>query len=144
MNKYYSGIDGYHVRNDDNILSMSDDAARVSWGGQWRMPTADEYKALRNAVNTTWTNDYQGSGVAGMICTDKTDSSKVLFFPACSLCASGRVFDSSVDVRYWSSSVNVNTFMSGYSLDLENDYINWNYTHPRYYGLPIRAIYKEV
>lgn len=53
------------------------------------MPTTDEYAALGAAINTVWTTDYQGSGVAGLVCTDKTDSSKTLFFPACGRCNDG-------------------------------------------------------
>ena len=56
------------------------------------MPTTAEFQALGAAVNTTWTADYQGSGVAGLVCTDKTDSSKTLFFPACGSCYDGSVY----------------------------------------------------
>jgi hypothetical protein len=45
------------------------------------MPTAEELKEFKNAINVEWTSNYQESGIAGVICTDKTDSSKVLFFP---------------------------------------------------------------
>ena len=64
-------------------LDEEDDAAKANWGGVWRMPTKAEYAALGNAVNAVWTTNYQNSGVNGFVCTDKTDNSKVLFFPAC-------------------------------------------------------------
>jgi hypothetical protein len=54
----------------------------ANWGGSWRMPTRAECEALASAVNTSWTSNYNNSGIAGHICTDKTDSSKTLFFPA--------------------------------------------------------------
>jgi hypothetical protein len=46
------------------------------------MPTRNEWNALINNTNKTWTSDYQNSGVQGFICTDKKDSSKVIFLPA--------------------------------------------------------------
>ena len=81
----------YNSTDGKTVLDISDDAARAAWGGQWRIPTKDEYRALVNAVNISWTDDYQGSGVSGLVCTDKTDSSKVLFFPACGFCHDGHV-----------------------------------------------------
>jgi hypothetical protein len=84
--KYYDEIsDSMTKYNDEDGLATiqaSDDAVTAAWGGNWRMPTASEWEALGEAVNTAWTVDYQGSGVAGVVLTDKTDSSKTLFFPA--------------------------------------------------------------
>lgn len=84
--KYHDEIsDSMTKYNDEDGLATiqaSDDAVTAAWGGNWRMPTASEWEALGEAVNTAWTVDYQGSGVAGVVLTDKTDSSKTLFFPA--------------------------------------------------------------
>jgi hypothetical protein len=35
-------------------LTPSDDAARANWGGEWRMPTIEEYEELINPDNCTW------------------------------------------------------------------------------------------
>ena len=77
-----SNMTKYNSTDKLTTLEFIDDAVVQEWGGNWRMPTREEYGTLLGAVNTQWTNDYQGSGIAGMICTDKTNSSKVLFFPA--------------------------------------------------------------
>lgn len=79
-------------------LDASDDAAAANWGGNWRMPTTAEYQALLNATTTAWTSDYQGSGVSGFVLTDKTDSTKVLFFPAAGYCEKGSITGT---VYYW-------------------------------------------
>ena len=81
----------YNSNDGKTVLEAVDDAVTAAWGGQWRTPTRDEYIVLNNAVNTAWTSNYQGSGVAGLVCTDKNDSSKVLFFPACGSCNDGVV-----------------------------------------------------
>lgn len=69
-------------RDGRTILEMCDDAARVNMGGGWQIPSSEDYTALKNACNTAWTNDYQSSGASGLVFTDKTDSTKELFFPA--------------------------------------------------------------
>lgn len=63
-------------------LDLIDDAVNAAWGGNWRMPTSEEYQSLINASNITWQTNYNNSGVNGMLCVDKTNSNKVLFFPA--------------------------------------------------------------
>lgn len=85
----------YNTSDRKTVLELVDDAAHENWGGSWRMPTVAEYTALINATTQTWTDDYQGTGVAGKILTDKTDSSKVLFFPKAPICISGNVRDTS-------------------------------------------------
>lgn len=102
-----SGMTKYNSTDGKAVLDLSDDAARANWGGQWRMPTTDEYVALGNAVNTALTADYQGSGVSGLVCTDKTDSSKVLFFPAAGYCKNGSVTNVGSYGYYWSSSLDL-------------------------------------
>jgi hypothetical protein len=68
----------YNATDGKTVLDIEDDAARANWGGQWRMPTTAEIQDLVDAVTTAWT---QVDGVYGMLYTDKTDSSKTLFFP---------------------------------------------------------------
>ena len=129
--KYYDN-ESYTKYNDIDelmILQSSDDAVTATWGGNWRMPTADEWQILGENTNSAWTNDYQGSGISGVICTDKTDSSKVLFFPFISYGSSGDT--------YWTSSISTscgstcakyiygdNTTLSGNGVI--NDYIGYS------------------
>jgi hypothetical protein len=63
-----------------------DDAARQIWKGTWRIPTDAEWTALRNTDNFdwTWTDDYEGTGVAGRIVTSKVEgyAGNTIFLPA--------------------------------------------------------------
>ena len=77
------------------------------------MPTTAEFQALGNATTSAWTNDYQGSGVAGLILTEKNDSSKVLFFPAAGDCFNGSVYNVGSNGYYWSSSLGTNNMTNG-------------------------------
>lgn len=129
----------YNETDGKTVLEASDDAVTSAWGGNWRTPTTEEYVALGNAVNTAWTADYQGSGVKGLVCTDKTDSSKTLFFPACGVCGDGSVSNVS-NGTYWSSSLNSSKVQNAYLLLFHSSYVYWQGDSYRYYGLPVRGI----
>jgi hypothetical protein len=107
------------------------------------MPTTAEYAALGNAVNTAWTADYQGSGVAGLVCTDKTDSSKVLFFPAAGYCRDGSVFRVGSRGIYWSSSVSSSNVLRAYVLYFGSSHVSWQSDDLRYLGFAVRGVLGE-
>ena len=45
-----------------NDLTLEQDTAHVNMGGNWRMPTYDEYQELLDNCDATWTDDYNGTG----------------------------------------------------------------------------------
>ena len=135
-----TGITKYNETDGKTILKPSDDAAAANWGGSWRMPTTDEFQALGNAVNTAWTADYQGSGVAGLVCTDKTNSSKTLFFPAAGRCGYGSVEGVGNGGGYWSSSLVTYDRQVAYSLDFYSDIANWYNSYDRFCGFAVRPV----
>lgn len=67
----------------DNLVSLdiSDDAANSYWGGNWRIPTHDDFIILQNATTYSYVENYNNSGVSGHLFVDKEDQSKKLFFP---------------------------------------------------------------
>ncbi|MBR6106215.1 MAG: hypothetical protein IKP81_14305 [Paludibacteraceae bacterium] len=67
--------------DNKTVLEPEDDAATVYLGDKWRTPTESEMKELKNGCNWTWTNDYNGTNVAGMIGTSKTNG-RTIFLPA--------------------------------------------------------------
>ena len=132
----------YNATDELITLQPTDDAVKAAWGGNWRMPTVSEWQALGEAVNTAWT---QVNGVSGMMCTDKTDETKTLFFPAC-----GYADYSSVDMvnrsgLYWSSSLNAERGDShAYYLYFSNGNVRWNSSsNDRYSGCSVRGILDE-
>lgn len=136
----------YNDTDGKTVLDASDDAATVNMGSGWRMPTNEEYAALGNAVNTEWTTNYQDSGVAGIICTDKTDSSKVLFFPACGNCYNGSVSFTGNHGVYLSSSLydsdvqRAHDLSFGYGSIFDNS-VKWQDYSMRYGGNTVRGVY---
>ena len=131
----------YNETDGKTVLEAADDAAVANWGGSWRMPTIAELQALGDAVNTEWTNDYQGSGIAGLVCTDKTDSSKILFFPAVGNCYDGNVRGVGNFGIYYLSSLFVDGDLYSDSFYFESGYADWeDSSNWRYFGYPVRPV----
>lgn len=70
---YFDSIDGNsynfskYALNKKTQLDLGDDAAHVKWGGNWRMPTREQWVELLNTSNCSWTfrTNYNGSGING-------------------------------------------------------------------------------
>ncbi len=143
--KYYDSNVGYTKYNSTDgktVLDVSDDGAIANWGGSWRMPTVAEYAALGNAVNTAYTSNYQGSGIAGLVCTDKTDNSKVLFFPACGNASYGNISYRGNNGYYWTSSLGTEgpVGQTASYMTFNASRVYWKEDANRLAGKPIRAI----
>ena len=85
--------------DNKTVLDLSDDVAHVLWGGDWRIPTAEELCMLINGDGTStdadmasnvtyvWTSNYNSTGVAGFVITGTGEfSSASLFLPAAGVC----------------------------------------------------------
>lgn len=141
-----SGFTKYNTTSGPVTLEASDDAVAAAWGGSWRMPTMYEFSALGDAVDDAWTADYQGSGVSGIVLTDKTDSSKVLFFPAVGYASDGSVGGVGSECNYWSSSLyNASNKLhrAFHMMYLQTTGLWWTSDSSRCYGFPIRGILDE-
>ena len=138
MTKYCTKS-SYGTVDDKTTLELSDDAARVNWGGSWRMPTYSELKKLNTDCTWTWTtvNNINGYRVTG-------SNGNSIFLPA-----AGYRNDTSLDMAgywgcYWSSSSGTG---NGYSA------INLRFTSDgghglalgdgRDYGESVRPVYDE-
>ena len=119
-------------------LTLEQDAAHVNLGGNWRMPTKAECQELIDNTTQTWTNDYNGTGVAGKVFTSKVNG-KLVFFPAAGVCV-----NSSVDLvgsygDYWSASWDVS--IRAWRLRFDSGSQNLN-NYYRYYGHSVRGVFK--
>ena len=132
-----SDITKYTSSDGKTVLESVDDAATANMGSGWRMPTTAEYVALGNAVNTAWT---QVDGVYGMLCTDKTDSSKTLFFPVCGYCSNGRVDHVDNYGGCWSSSLISGNVQLAYRLLFSSSGVYWQSGDNRCVGFPVRGV----
>ena len=95
----------YCSADGKTVLELEDDAAYVNFGHNWRIPTNEEWTELIEKCTWTWTNNYIGTGVKGMIVEGSNGNS--IFLPA----AGGQGmphFDGEAEYAgdYWSSSLN--------------------------------------
>ena len=131
-----TGMTKYNATDGLTTLEAVDDAAVANWGGSWRMPTAAEFQALGAAVNTKWT---QVNNVYGILCTDKKDSSKTLFFPAAGYCEDGSVLGVGEYGSYWSSSLEINGEQDAYFFIISSDGVFW-VSYGRCFGFAVRPV----
>ena len=128
----------------DNKLTLEagDDVASALWGGSWRMPDKSDLEYLTGSnVTRTWTNNYNGTGVAGLIVTGNGSfSSASLFFPAAGYCTSTITNMAGVFGQYWSRSVSSGYPFSAKTLYFEESYYDSDSTSERCYGLPVRPV----
>ena len=123
----------YNNEDELTTLESADDAVTAAWGGNWRMPTQDEFFALGDVVETAWT---QVNGVSGMMCTvtaDTADNGKQLFFPACGLAYNGSIYNVGIRGGYWHKTFDPydgNGVDSAYCLTFESNRVDWD----NYYG----------
>ena len=104
------------------------------------MPTATEFQNLGAAVNTAWTNDYQGTGIKGIVCTAKDGSGASLFFPAAGYGFDDDIRNASDLGNYWSSSLSASGKQYAYIFSFSIDGIYWNSSKNRNCGCLIRPI----
>ena len=122
----------YNATDGLTKLQASDDAAAVKLGGKYRMPTAEEFKDLREKC--TWTFDKIGE-VEGYTVTAANGNS--IFFPICGM----RYEDSHLHKNYgfyWSSNVEAGK-TNAISLRLLNGEVV-EYDIQRFVGFTIRPV----
>ncbi len=119
-------------------LETQDDAASVNWGDFCRMPTLEEMEELVSCCNWEWTDDYEGSGVAGQIGKSKKNGNTI-FLPAAGYgYDDGRVIEGRGG-GYWSGSLASSLPNYAYGLNFSSGDI-YGGSLGRYYGYSVRAV----
>ena len=137
---YYESIDTLKSNGwitAAGVLAPAHDAAHVHWGGEWRMPTDEEFSALVSHCTTTWTTRNR---VYGLLVTGKgAYAGRSIFLPA-----AGGGYDSSLNFSgsygyYWSSTPGSDGSGSAWYLifNSSNFYRNSN---DRYLGRSVRPV----
>ena len=136
---FYSGSAYTKYTTDGEVLEESDDAAHVQWGADWRIPTLEEQKALYDNTTSTWTNNYNNTGIAGCIFTGKGDyANRSLFLPAAGDFCGTQHYP--FYGEYWSSTLSHST--QSYYLECREggDYVYLYCIMDRNVGLSVRAV----
>ena len=98
----------YNDKDGKTVLDPKDDVAHVKLGNGWRMPTEAEWTALLEKCSWQWTDDYNGTGVAGEIVT--ATSGNRIFLPAAGYNSYNQVYEAGTRADYWSSSFYTETY----------------------------------
>ena len=128
----------YTYSSNPSTLPLSKDAASVNMGGSWRMPTFEEQKELIDECTWKWTDDYNGTGVAGRIVTSKINDNHI-FLPAAGYRLSSDLYYAGSNGGYWSSSLGTSGSGYAYGLDFNSGNVYWSYGS-RYYGRSVRGV----
>ncbi|MCQ2237144.1 MAG: fibrobacter succinogenes major paralogous domain-containing protein [Bacteroidales bacterium] len=98
----------YNSIDNKVVLEAIDDVARQRLGDEWRMPTIEDWKELCDNTTQKWTDDYNGTGVAGYILTStKYGYTNVsIFLPAAGYRFGRYLSSEGFNGYYWSSSLN--------------------------------------
>ncbi len=114
LTKYCTNSD-YGTVDNKTVLNPEDDAATINMGGSWRMPTKEECQELLNECTWVWTDDYNGTVVAGQIVTSKTNGNHI-FLPAAGVFNDNDFYYVGLVGDYNSSSVVINPSTENYGL----------------------------
>lgn len=126
--KYYSSS-SLNIGHD--ISGTSYDAAFKTWGGEWRMPTTDEFEELLNCIWTRTTlNGVQGYKVTG-------PNGNSIFFPNTGH-KQGSQNTTTTNGYYWTSN-GMTTMTKAYCLSTANGFEGL-VLKERYWGLVIRPV----
>ena len=132
----YNTDSEYGVVDNKKILESSDDAAYVNWGGNWRMPSVDEWNELLSHCSLKWEERNGVSGVA-LVSVQNGNS---LFLPAAGVYHyDNGLVNLNVEGWYRTNSLDESrgTISLGFSY---TGSINW-YANDRCFGQPVRPVY---
>ena len=139
-NSSSSDLTKYNQSDSKTVLESADDAASQIMGGDWRMPTKDEFQELLSNTNKEWITNYNGSGVNGYKFTSKINGNSI-FIPAAGYCNSGSVGNVGNRGYVWSSSLNTSNHSLAWSLGFNSGDCNMYYNY-RCNGQSVRGVRK--
>ena len=120
----------------DGVLSPEHDAAQKHWGGDWRMPTKQEFDNLISKCDWTWGSM---NGVNGYVSRGKGDySSASIFLPCAGFGRWTSLFHAGSLGGYWSS-VPYAGNDNAWDLDFKSSY-HFTYYFNRNFGHSVRPL----
>ena len=122
-------------------LDLQDDVANVVMGGKWHMPTSTQCAELIDNTTSSWTTDYNGTRVAGIIFTSNNNRNSI-FFPAAGVVMDGGSVSQGEWSGVWSSSRYSNSW-EAWDMGGGSGGCNLGY-YGRFLGLPVRGVIGEL
>ena len=134
MTKYCTNS-SYGTVDNKTVLDPEDDVAHVKWGGNWRMPTDEEFNELFSNCTWEWTtlNDVNGYTVTG-------PNGNSIFLPAVGYRREAGVSSRGKLGLYYSSSLHSGNSSYAFGLVFSSGSYNWSSDYGRYYGRSVRPV----
>ena len=124
------------TRDGTYVLAPEHDAAQVQWGGDWRMPTKQEFYDLKNKCDWTWTTM---NGVKGYIVRGRGSyASNSIFLPCAGDGSGTSLYAAGSYGTHWSS-VPYSDSTLAYNLGFNSGYHSTNFAN-RDGGLSVRPL----
>ena len=120
----------------DGVLAPEHDAAKKHWGGDWRMPTSQEFYDLNSKCDWTWTTV---NGVAGYVVRGRDSYASNSIFLPCAGDGYGTSFGGAGSVGFYWSSVPYSDDNFAWYLRFHSGY-HFTYDGYRDDGLSVRPL----
>ena len=132
-----SNLTKYNSSDGKTVLDLEDDAVYATLGGNWKMPTHEDWKELYNNTEQQWT---QVNDVNGYKCT--ASNGNYIFLPAAGRGSLSSLLSEGSDGYVWSSSLNSVGSPYAFNCNFFSGGFDPDYGYYRYYGFSVRGIYK--
>ncbi len=122
------------IVDNKTVLDLLDDVANVKFGGNWRMPTKEEWEELINNCTWIWKlkNGVKGYEIVGV-------NGNSIFLPAVGLYFCPELIGSGECGYYWTSSLFDLSSSCAFGLSFKSDLVQIYY-YPRDMGMFIRPV----
>lgn len=120
----------------DDLIGKCD-AAHIYMRGSWRTPINKDFTELIKNTYKTWIDDYNKTGVSGLLLTSKTNGNSI-FFPASGFCYNSLIGRMGSGGFYWTASID--SYVDAWYIHLgeKNQFV---LSDGRYCGFTIRGVF---
>ena len=120
----------------DDLIGKCD-AVHSYMGGSWRTPINKDFTELVKNTYKTWIDDYNKTGVSGLLLTSKTNGNSI-FFPASGFCYNSLIGRMSSGGFYWTASIDSHLDAWYMYLGQNNQFV---LSDARYCGFTLRGVF---
>ena len=140
----YNTSSSYGAVDNKTVLETGpdgDDVASKLLGGKWRIPTDEEWTALRTNCTWTRTSNYNNTGIAGLIVKSNVSgyTDKSIFLPAAGYRNDADLGNVGSYGYYWSSSLNTDGPYDAWFVYFNSGGVSRNGNY-RFLGLSVRPV----
>ena len=134
---YFNGIKDDVCPNSGLIPSF--DIVNKTMGGDWHMPTKEQFQELMDNTEVEWFDDWMETGISGCLFKSINDDSKTLFFPNTGYRVGENIYNKENCTYLWTKVLDNNYNMRAWHTCIGNN-VCYTYGGLRCYGLAVRGV----